>query len=104
MEMSVPSLLSDLNRSVQRSTLYLLGEVNVPPEAKFDGVATGAFKAAISESCHSWCAWYHVGIWSLPENGRVWLELVAEEFDFLPHGQVDDKLVLGVEHHSNSLL
>ena len=44
----------------------LLGEVNVPPEAQFNGVATGSFKAAISESCRRWCLWYQVGGWGLP--------------------------------------
>ena len=43
-------------------TLDLVGEVNVPPEAQFNGVAAGTFEAAIFKSCCSWCVWYHVTI------------------------------------------
>ena len=53
--------------------LDLLGEVNVPPEAQFNGVDTCSFKADGSECCCSWCAWYQVGNWSLPENCRLWI-------------------------------
>ena len=49
--------------------LDLLGEVDVPQEDQFNGVAPGSFEAAISKCCCSWCAWYHMGNWSLSEDG-----------------------------------
>ena len=67
------------------ATFDFFWKIDVPPEAKFDGISTGSFQAAVAKRRCGWCPEYDMGNWRFPYDSGVWMQFFTEELNLLAH-------------------
>ncbi len=84
--------------------LTALGERDMPPEIKQDGVSSGSLEPTITKGCEYWHPRYDVSDRSFPHNVQFKVKLFAKEFNLLVHRLVAIILELCVMNQMGSFL